>query len=116
MQAKRLGHPAPKPLVLKFEVNRNILAGLETLVFINENADYFPFVEYCRTGGKWHNRQAGYNSSYDVVYGPVCVWDQAFVMKDCDQISFHTERALTAIPKLSVSAVGDPFFIDAKFG
>jgi hypothetical protein len=47
---------------------------------------------------------------YDIVYGPVSLWQQKLVIKDCDQISFHTSQALAILPPPVVHAQGIPLF------
>jgi Protein of unknown function (DUF3990) len=113
-QAKKLSiklrnQPRPKAVVLRFEVARDMLAGLESLVFTSEHSGFWSFVAYCRSGSVSHGRGGG-QTEYDVIYGPVSVWPQRLVIKDCDQISFHTDKALAAISTLSVASIGTPYF------
>jgi Protein of unknown function (DUF3990) len=111
-RAKRLSnrHPGLRAVVLQFEIKRNDLAELEALVFTNEKDGYFSFISYCRQGGSPHGRSGCPNPLYDVVYGPVSVALQDLVIKDSDQVSFHTDKALSKIPAVSVVAMGAPHF------
>jgi hypothetical protein len=90
-KSRRTGTPVPAA-VIQFEIARNVLANFETLVFTSETAndDFWDFVEHNRTGHIPHRPPAGGN--YEVVFGPVSVWPQKLVIKDCDQISFHTDQ------------------------
>jgi hypothetical protein len=95
--------------VIKFEVDRSQLAQLQTLTFVVDNPDYWDFVQHCRQGKGLH-RSTG---NYDVVYGPVSLWPQTLVIKDCDQISFHTDLSLAVLltPTIAAQATSsaDPF-------
>jgi len=101
--------------ILRFEVDRNQLtplavapnqlAPLEKLCFVieNSNADYWDLVRHCRRGG---NHLLRGNRNYDVVFGLVSLWPQTLVVKDCDQISFHTSRGLSVLLNPSIAAQG----------
>ena len=95
--------------VLRFEVDRNEIAKLQWLSFVRENQDYWDFVQYCRQGRGSH-RPTG---NYDIVSGPVSLWSQRLVIKDCDQISFHTSGALAILPtpviEAAATSYADPF-------
>ena len=110
LAAKTLSKTTPNAVVLRFDVSRNKLADLEALVFTNENCGFWPFVAYCRSGSVPHGRSTGRQMEYDIVYGPVSIWPQRLVIKDCDQVSFHTVTALNVIPALSVAITGNPYF------
>jgi hypothetical protein len=119
-QVRRLAaHGAASPIatVLRFDLDRNRLAALEDLVFLRETTDFYDLVSYCRSGHPPHNRASAssppYSAStppYDAVYGPVSLWQQRLVIKDCDQISFHTQRALAILSAPVVHAQGTPLF------
>jgi hypothetical protein len=81
--------------VLRFEVSREEIALPEALVFVTEgsNPDYWDLVLHCRQGGNGRHRLRG-GLYYDIVYGPVSLWPQTLVIKDCDQISFHNRRSV----------------------
>jgi hypothetical protein len=104
-----LSNPAMQAVVIRFEVERNALAGLESLVFVVDNPDYWSFVNYCRGGSTPHGRTPGL-SEYEVVYGPVALWKQILVIKDCDQVSFHTQDALNKLPSPVLYLQGNPKF------
>jgi hypothetical protein len=94
--------------VLRFDVDRNQLASLEKLCFVIEssNSDYWDLVQHCRTGVGNHLLRG--SSNYDVVFGPVSLWPQKLVIKDCDQISFHTSGSLLILPTPTIVAQGTP--------
>jgi hypothetical protein len=107
--------------VLRFEVDRDDLATLEALVFVIDTADYWNFVMHCRKGFPPHGRGVGalgvpstsYISpqlAYDVVYGPVSMWPQELIVKDCDQIAFHTTKSLAVLPAPFIHGQGSPYF------
>jgi hypothetical protein len=84
-------------VILQFRLQRDWLASLESLSFVLETPDFWALVEDCRIGFPPHQR-AGKQMEYDVVYGPVTLWRQKLVIKDCDQISFHTAAAVSKLP------------------
>ena len=96
--------------VLRFEVDRNQLAPLLSLCFVTDGAgpDYWDFVQHCRNGAATHLLQG--NRNYDVVFGPVSLGRQRFVIKDADQVSFHTEAALTILPSPILHSQGKPTY------
>ena len=51
------------------------------------------------------------NKNYDIVFGPVSLWRQRLVIKDCDQISFHTEAALDILPAPVIHSQGHPTYL-----
>jgi hypothetical protein len=115
LQAKRIAirkrkTTHPRAVVLGVSLNRDRLATLEALVFTNENCGFWPFVEYCRAGHPPHGRRNAVQVRYDIVYGPLSIWPQHFVLKDCDQVSFHSAKALSIIPALDLMTKGDPLF------
>jgi hypothetical protein len=98
--------------VLQFNMDRNLLALMQTLCFLREDQDYWDFVRHCRSAPVPH-RAPG---NYDVVLGPVSLWPQTLVIKDCDQISFHTTSALAILPVPAIPTGGqasatNPFLI-----
>ena len=81
--------------MIRFIVDCNELAQLDCLFFLRGTpsaADFWSFVQFCRTCVADHNRaRTGW---YDVVAGPVTgSWKKQTVIQDADQISFHTDRA-----------------------
>jgi len=101
---------ALQAVVLRFAVARDSLAALDTLVFVVDNPDYWSLINYCRGGSAPHARTAGAKVEYDVVYGPVALWKQQLVIKDCDQVSFHTTAALNQLPPPTLHLTGNPSF------
>jgi hypothetical protein len=112
LRAKKVAHKAQgvRAIVLQFSIKRNDLAELEALVFTNEKVGYWHFVTYCRQGGSRHARIDCPQPLYDVVYGPVSLATQQFVIKDSDQVSFHTQKAVAKILVVTIAARGTPFF------
>ena len=99
--------PTGRATVLAFDVDRNLLARPDILCFVTESlspphTDYWDLVHYCRQ--RQRNHYPGGN--YDIVYGPVSLWPQTLVIKDCDQVSFHTRTALMvlATPRIEAQA------------
>jgi hypothetical protein len=84
-------------VVLQFCLKRDWLAGLEGLSFVLETPDFWALVDDCRSRFPPHQR-TGKQSEYEVVYGPVTLWPQKLVIKDCDQISFHTPWTVASLP------------------
>jgi hypothetical protein len=91
-------------LVLRFDLDRDRLAKLESLVFVRPIQDYWDFVTHCRSGGFVHGRR-GSTREYDVVYGLVTMWPSLLLIQDCDQISFHTNIAVGILPNPTVAAI-----------
>jgi hypothetical protein len=84
-------------LVLQFRLSRDWLASLEGLSFVVETPDFWALVDDCRSRFPPHQR-TGPQIEYDVVYGPVTLWPQRLLIKDCDQISFHAPGAVASLP------------------
>lgn len=100
-------------VVLRFEVDRDQLAPLLSLCFVTEgagleNSDYWDFVQHCRKTTATHLLQEKKN--YDVIFGPVSLGRQRFVIKDADQVSFHTEAALKILPAPILHSQGTPTY------
>jgi len=88
--------------VLEYEVQREKLAALDCLAFTNEHvADFRPFIAYCRGGPTGHRRPST-PGWYDVVLGPVTNWPGRQVIKDADQISFHTSNAIVSLSYITM--------------
>lgn len=84
-------------LVLQFRLSRDWLASLECLSFVLETPDFWALVDDCRSRFPPHQR-IGRRREYDAVYGPVTLWPQKLVIKDCDQISFHAPSVVASLP------------------
>lgn len=97
-------------VVLKFDVNRNQLSVLLSLCFVTDSSssDYRDFVEHCRNQIGTHLLHD--NQNYDFVFGPVTLWPQRLVIKDADQMSFHTEKALKVLSTPAIHSEGTPTF------
>ena len=91
------------PAVIEFNLERNVMAQVECLFFIRGEpsaVDYWSFVQWCKTIQGSHNRmyKAGY---YDIVAGPVPGdWKKQTVIRDSDQVSFHTHAAVDILNQL----------------
>jgi hypothetical protein len=93
-------------VVLRFDVDRNWLAGQDTLVFVRGVQDYWDFVAHCRGGLAVHNRYPHHpGSAYDVIYGLVTIWPRRILLLDCDQVSFHTDRAAAGLSGPKIEAI-----------
>ncbi len=89
---------AGQPAVVSFSIRRDLLASLQSLVFVLGTAqalDFWRFVQFCRNGGTGHGRNLpGQGQQYDLVYGPISLdWQSLRQKPDTDQISFHTTAA-----------------------
>lgn len=83
--------------IVEFRIDRARLSALGDLCFVWENtypSDYWDLISWCRNPPQRGHRGANY---YDIVYGPVSLWPQTLVIKDCDQISFHTDDAISLL-------------------
>jgi hypothetical protein len=84
------------PAVIRLEVSRDGLAGLESLWFVLGDAgarDFWSLVAHCRGGGQAHLRKTN-QGWYDAVIGPVtAAWQRQLMFAGADHISFHTSRA-----------------------
>jgi len=89
--------PAATPVVIRYRVSRDDLAGLECLTFVRGDfhaEDYWSLVHHCRSGNPGHARPAppAADDWYDVVAGPVAaVWRTRLAVLNADQYSFHTQ-------------------------
>jgi hypothetical protein len=99
-------------LVLRFELDREWLASLEHVVFLRATSDFWDLVADCRHGFAPHQRLPPNNSPFDAVYGPVTLWPQKLVVQDCDQISFHSSKAVAAhgLRRPWIHDIGSPTF------
>lgn len=106
-QDLELRNPGSPGIVIAFRVDRDLLAGLDTLAFVRGDrsaTDYWTLVRHCRSGGTGHGRQSS-GGWYDVVVGPVALkWTDGseLAASGSDQFGFHTVRSaalLDASPK-----------------
>lgn len=99
------GKTASAAAVVKFVVDRSMLAGQQIMGLVVEGKpvtlDFWEFVSYCRGGVTTHipNSRSAY---YDVVFGLVSLWPQQLVIKDCDQVSFHTPGAVALLSNRTI--------------
>jgi Protein of unknown function (DUF3990) len=90
--------------VVEFIIERDALAALESIWFVRGDAgadDYWNLIQHFRIGssvGKDHQRTAP-NNWYDIAIGPLAAsWTPTRrALKDTDQISFHTHRAVALL-------------------
>jgi Protein of unknown function (DUF3990) len=97
-------------VVIRFELDRDWLASLDSLVFVRPIADFWRLVSDCRLGFPPHQRIPPHPAPYDVVYGPVTIWPQTLVIADCDQISFHTQKAVAGLVRAFLHDTGNDLF------
>ena len=87
------------PAVIQFQVSRNEIALLESLIFVRGDSqaiDYWSFVQYCRTIRNDHNRV--FKAWYDLVAGPISgSWKKQTTIRNSDQFSFHTPDAAAVL-------------------
>ena len=107
---RKKNNESTRAVVLRFEVDRNQLASLLGLCFVTDgpSPDYRDFVEYCRNQVGPHLLYGDKN--YDIVFGPVTLWPQRLVIKDADQMSFHTEAALEILSAPILHSQGTPTY------
>ncbi|MGJ5026520.1 DUF3990 domain-containing protein [Bradyrhizobium sp. HKCCYLS2038] len=91
-------NPGLVAIVMQFQLRRDWLASLESLSFIRPASDFWDLVADCRIGFPPHQRMSA-RRAYDMVSGPVTLWPQLLTIQDCDQISFHTTAAISALPQ-----------------
>ena len=84
-------HSNAVAVVLQFTMKRDHLAQLEDLVFFTDKG----VVGYCRAGGAPHAPALIRQQPYDVVYGPVSLVGQTHTINNSDQVSFHTDLAIS---------------------
>ena len=105
-------HGATSAAVVEFTIDRNDIAVLEHMAFVREdfapNSDYWQLVAHCRGGNDHARAGTPLAGHYDVVYGPVSLYPQYLVIADADQISFHTENALTVLTNVAIISHGSP--------
>jgi hypothetical protein len=88
--------------VVQFTVDRETLGKLDTLAFVQPTPDWREFVSYCHLPSNAHKPGGGL---YDVVYGPMAIDTGGFI-PDCEQISFHTSKAVALLSFQSVTPGG----------
>ena len=97
--------PVPQSAVLEIQVSYDDLVTLETLCFVTEGSstlksDFWDLIRNCRRHRKKHFLDNQSNEKYyDVVFGLVSLWPQTLVINNCDQVSFHTDKAINCLQK-----------------
>jgi hypothetical protein len=117
-----LGPPGPpdiplQPVVLKFRVPLSRIAPLESLHFVLGDYDderFWSLVQYCRHSPpgvvRHHHHPTNADGWYDMVTGPVSdFWPQRSTMRQGDQASFHTQRAVDVLNDLIRSGSQEDF-------
>lgn len=113
-----------KPVVIQYVLDREDLAGIDTLYFIDGSYsadDFWSLVFHCRQTSSRNpavlsskptilaDHQRLFGAPYDVVVGPVAAfWKQRSLMQNADQISFHTPRAVMLLRQQSQSTTVIP--------
>lgn len=93
-----------EPVVIQFEVDREELAQLKNLGFVDpryEAEDLWSLIFRCRQQlNNGHERRYPNTAFYDVVYRPVAdFWWLRSTVRDADQISFHTDAGVDLLQK-----------------
>lgn len=93
--------PGSKLAVVRLDIERDALAGLQALWFVRgsfDAEDFWSLIFHCRNGNAPHGRLAHTCLEYDVVIGPAAAsWKQRLAIHDADQVSFHTPAAETLL-------------------
>lgn len=120
-RVRRINAPRQPPeiaVLLRFQIDREAFQQLkpEMISFVRDDPVFWDFVVYARKHGRRsHLRPADPNrvhfpEMYEVVHGPVTIWQQTLVIKDCDQVSFHSLRAVGALGTADWIDQGNPLF------
>jgi Protein of unknown function (DUF3990) len=114
------------PMVLVFEVERHLLAKLQSLSFAiagyNSANGFWSLVQHCRQSDPSqappvihdHNGPVhdGAHNWFDICYGPVSAfWVQQAAVLDSDQVSFHTDAAAQLLNSLIQSGSGYSHYV-----
>jgi hypothetical protein len=95
-----------EPAVVEMRVDRNWLSDLRSLVFVIEGGTggYWDFILWCRGNHTYrhpseheladHRAMSAGARRFDVVFGPVSLYPQRAIIKDCDQISFYSPGSI----------------------
>jgi len=87
--------------VMEYAVDRLALGRLADLVFASPDAAWMDFVTHCR--GRRPHIPGGTPGCYDVVWGPVSQVGGRPFPPDVNQVSFHSQRALSLLCLTSVT-------------
>jgi len=101
---KRVNNSSAKAVLLSFKLDRDWLIQLESLSFILPDSPYWDLVEFCRAGKKPHLRKSG-KSQYEMVMGPVSLWEQYLTVQSADQVSFHCQNVCNNLPTPKVEDI-----------
>lgn len=99
--------------VLEIKVSYDALVTLKTLCFVTEGnstkSDFWDLIRNCRQSRKKHFLDnQGNQQYYDVVFGLVSLWPQTLVINNCDQVSFHTDKAISYLQNIKIGARCNP--------
>lgn len=90
------------PAVVYFELSRDAISQLDSLWFVRGNPSddaFWSLVQHFRSfpRGQDHCR-TGNSPWYDAVVGPMARnWKTRRIVRESDQVSFHTDRAVTLL-------------------
>jgi hypothetical protein len=102
-QTSDTGRDPEYAAVIEFRVRRDPLGALDTLAFVQPTTDWLEFVTHCRLPSYGHKSPG---NDYDVVFGPMFADDgTGNAIPDCEQISFHTPRAIGALSSIQIHRV-----------
>jgi hypothetical protein len=103
-------------VIIRFEVDRDNLAALDTISFVRDDPAFWDFVSWCRPRGRTSHyrtaqpsRRQPWPEMYELVHAPVTIWQQRLVLKDCDQMSFHSYNALQVLGSAYWHDHGNPY-------
>lgn len=90
------------PAVVFFEILRDAISRLETLWFVRGDPSddaYWSLVQHFRSVPRGNDHcRTGSSRWYDAVVGPVAQsWKTRQAIRDSDQVSFHTVRAVSLL-------------------
>ena len=90
------------PAVVFFEILRDAISRLETLWFVRGDPSddaYWSLVQHFRSVPRGNDHcRTGSSRWYDAVVGPVAQsWKTRQAIRDSDQVSFHTARAVSLL-------------------
>jgi hypothetical protein len=84
--------------VIHYNVDRNDLGQLDTLVFVSPDSEWQDFVKHCRHTMDGHRGPGLY---YAAVHGPVSTATNESTLR-LEQLSFHSVHAISALSRISV--------------
>jgi hypothetical protein len=120
-RVRRVNAPRQPPeiaVVLRFQIDREAFqqqkAGDDFIR--SRRSSFLGFCGLCSparpslASSTRRSQQTPFPEMYEVVHGPVTIWQQTLVIKDCDQVSFHSSRAVSALGAAEWIDHGNPLF------